>query len=108
MEESRRKRRSPPEGSHDTLATSSVSTGARAAARDLDPFADGAALAAVVALNAGRAAGGDLDAACSESDEDNGAHPGADDIERRTSRAPIPSQVDDGRRSRKDGSMKNV
>jgi hypothetical protein len=37
MEESRRKRRSPPEGSHDTLATNSVSTGPRAAERDLDP-----------------------------------------------------------------------
>ena len=73
MEESRRKRRSPPEGSHDTLATNSVSTCPRAAERDLDP---------PVALPA--------------------------DIERRTSRAPIVSQVDDGHRSRKDGSMKNV
>ena len=107
MEESRRKRRSPPEGSHDTLATSSVSTGTRAAARDLDPLADGAALAAVVALNAGRAAGEIWMQPAPIATKTTVLTPGPD-IERRTSRAPITSQADDGRRSRKDGSMKNV
>ncbi|PYM84157.1 MAG: hypothetical protein DME09_09110 [Candidatus Rokuibacteriota bacterium] len=44
----------------------------------------------------------------SDGDRYDDSHPGAVDIQRRTGRAPPRLTVDDGRRSRKDGSMKNV
>ncbi len=65
MEGLRRKRRSPPEGPHDTLAT------VRCQRTDARRHAT-----LTLAADVGRAAGGGLDAARSDSDEDDGAHPG--------------------------------
>src|SRR5207237_6741706 len=103
MEESRRKRRSPPEGSHDTLAT--VRCQRTHATLTLSRRRDSRRSRRT---DAGRAAGGDLDAACVDSDEYDGAPPrGRCHREAHESRS-ITSPGEDGRRSRKDGSMKNV